>query len=81
LSQPLDRLIGGLFQAFIVLAFTGLAVVGLAAMSAGVVAAWLGWAIAVFAAAMVVILLVVADMPPFTVFLPTLALGIALLVG
>ncbi len=80
-SEPLDRLTGGLFQTFIVLAFVGLAVIGVAAGVGGLFAALLGWLVAAFAVAMIGLLYLTGDMPPFTVFLPTLAMGIALLVS
>jgi hypothetical protein len=80
-TEPLDRLAGGLFQAFIVLAFAGLAVIGVAAATGGLLAVWLGWLVAGFAAAMVGLLYLTGDMPPFAVFVPTLALGVAMLVN
>jgi hypothetical protein len=83
LLAPLNRLTGGLFQTFIVVAFAGLAAVGVAAAGggAGLVASWLGWATAAYSGVMIVLLFVTGDMPPFSVFVPTLALGVATLVG
>jgi hypothetical protein len=81
LNAPLNRLSGALFQVFIVVAFAGLAAIGWAATGGGPVSSWLGWVVALYSGAMVVLLFVTGDMPPFTVFVPTLALGIATLVN
>jgi len=77
----LDRLNGGLFKAFIVIAFAGLAAIGVATTAGGAIPAPLGWATAALSCLFVVGLVVTGDMPPFTVYLAPLAFGIALLVG
>lgn len=77
----LDRLNAGLFKAFIVIGFTGLAAIGVATTAGGPVPAPLGWATAALSGLAVIGLLLSGDMPPFTVYLAPLAFGIALLVG
>ena len=77
----LDRLNGMLFKAFIVLAFAGLATIGLAITSGGPIPAPVGWGTAVLSALLILGLIVSGDMPPFTVYLPTLTIGIALPAG
>jgi|GEM_PF-3236454 len=74
-----DRLSGGLFQAFIVVAFAGLAAIGVATTAGGPIPAPLGWGVATVSVLLVGVLLLVGDMPPFTVYLVSLAFGIALL--
>jgi len=74
-----DRLIGGLFQAFIVVAFAGLAAIGIATTAGGPIPAVLGWSVAAVSVLLVGTLVLVGDMPPFTVYLVSLAFGIALL--
>jgi hypothetical protein len=75
----LDRLNGALFKAFIVIAFAGLAAIGIATTAGGPIPAILGWATAALAAVLVAGLVVSGDMPPFTVYIAPLAFGIALL--
>ena len=77
----LDRLNGGLFKAFIVIAFVGLAAIGVATTAGGAIPAPLGWATAILSCLFVLGLVLTGDMPPFTVYLAPLAFGIALLVG
>lgn len=76
-----DRLNAGLFNAFIVIAFTGLAAIGVAATAGGPIPAPLGWGSAALSGLLVGGLLLTGDVPPFTVYLAPLAFGIALLVG
>ncbi len=77
----LDRLNGMLFKAFIVLAFAGLAAIGLAITGGGPIPVLVGWGIALLSALLILGLIISGDMPPFTVYLPTLAIGLALLTG
>ena len=77
----LDRLNGGLFAAFIVIAFAGLAAIGIAITAGGPIPGLLGWGAAAFSGLCVAGLVLAGDMPPFTVYLAPLAFGIALLVG
>jgi hypothetical protein len=77
----LDRLNGGLFKAFIVIAFAGLAAIGIATTAGGPIPAPIGWGTAALSGLFVVGLLASGDMPPFTVYLAPLAVGIALLMG
>ena len=76
-----DRLNAGLFKAFIVIAFSGLAAIGIATAVGGPIPPPLGWGAAALSCVFVGGLLVTGDMPPFTVYLAPLAFGIALLVG
>jgi hypothetical protein len=76
-----DRLSGGLFKAFIVIAFAGLAAIGIAATAGGPIPAPIGWGTAALSGLFVAGLLLTGDMPPFTVYLAPLAFGVALLVG
>ena len=77
----LDRLNGGLFKAFIVIAFAGLASIGAATTAGGPIPAPLGWGSAALSGLLIAGLMLTGDMPPFTVYLAPLAFGIALLVG
>lgn len=77
----LDRLSGGLFKAFIVIGFAGLAAIGVATTAGGPIPAPLGWGSAALSGLLIGGLLLTGDMPPFTVYLAPLAFGIALLVG
>lgn len=76
-----DRLSGGLFKAFMVIAFAGLAAIGIATTAGGPIPAPVGWGTAALSGLFVGGLLLTGDMPPFTVYLAPLAFGIALLVG
>lgn len=77
----LDHLNGGLFQAFIVIAFVGLAAIGIAATAGGPIPALLGWGTAGLSGLLVGGLILTGDMPPFTVYLAPLAFGVSLLVS
>lgn len=77
----LDRLNGVLFQTFIVVAFAGLAAIGVATTVGGPIPATIGWGSAVLSAVLVGGLVLTGDMPPFTVYLAPLAFGVALLAG
>ena len=77
----LDRLSGGLFKAFIVIALAGLAAIGLATTAGGPIPAPLGWGSAALSGLLIGGLMLTGDMPPFTVYLAPLAFGIALLLG
>jgi len=77
----LDRLNGGLFMAFIVIALAGLAAIGVATTAGGPIPAPLGWGSAALSGLLIAGLMLTGDMPPFTIYLAPLAFGIALLVG
>ena len=66
---------------FIVLAFAGLATIGLAITGGGPIPVPVGWGTEVLSALVILGLTISGDMPPFTVYLPTLVIGIALLTG
>lgn len=77
----LDRLSGGLFKGFIVIALGGLTAIGIAATGGGPIPAALGDGVAVVSAILVVGLVLAGDMPPFTVYIAPFAFGVALLLG
>ena len=77
----LDRLNGGLFKAFIIIALAALAAVGVATTTGGPIPAPLGWGSAALSGLLIGALMLTGDMPPFTVYLAPLAFGIALVVG
>jgi hypothetical protein len=77
----IDRLNGGLFKAFIFIALAGLAAIGVATTAGGPIPAPLGWGSAALSGLLIGGLMLIGDMPPFTVYLAPLAFGIALLVG
>ncbi|HEY5248218.1 MAG TPA: hypothetical protein VIJ15_07185 [Dermatophilaceae bacterium] len=74
-----DRLSAGLVQAFIVVAFAGLAAIGVATTAGGPIPAPLGWSVAAVSVLLVGTVVLGGDMPPFSVYLVSLAFGIALL--
>ena len=78
-SAPLDRLSGGLFQGFMVIGFAAIAAIGVAATAGGPIAPMVGWGSAVLSALLVAALVAFGDVPPLTIYIPTLALGVALL--
>ena len=63
----LDRLNGGLFKAFIVIALAGLAAIGVATTAGGPIPAPLGWGSAALSGLLIGGLMLTGDMPPFTV--------------
>jgi hypothetical protein len=77
----LDRLSGGLFAAFIVIGFAGLATIGIAATGGGPIPATLGWGAAGLSGLLVAAFIAFGDMPPFTIYIVSIAFGIALLTG
>ena len=77
----LDRLNGGLFKAFMVIALAALAAIGVATTAGGPIPAPLGWGSAALSGLLVGGLLLTGDMPPFTVYLAPLAFGVTLLLG
>ncbi len=77
----LDQMSAGLFRAFMVLAFCGLAAIGIASTFGGPIPAPIGWGTALLGGLAVVGLILAGDMPPFTVYLPPLAFGVALLIN
>jgi hypothetical protein len=80
-AADLERLNGGLFAAFIVVSFVGLAAIGIAITAGGPIPALVGWGAAAFSGLCVAGLVLAGDMPPFTVYLAPLAFGAALLVA
>ena len=77
----LDRLSGGLFKGFIVIAFAGLGAIGIATTAGGPIPGILGWGSAALSGLLVAGLFVAGDMPPFTVYIAPLAFGVALVLG
>ena len=77
----LDRLNGGLFTSFMVIALVGLAAIGVAVTAGGPIPAAVGWGAAALSGLCLGGLFLTGDMPPFTVYLAPLAFGIALLLG
>ncbi len=55
--------------------------VALGATTGGTIPAWLGWACAALSAGLIVAFLRVGDMPPFAVYVPPFAFGVALLLA
>jgi hypothetical protein len=76
-----ETLNGGLFTTFIVVAFAGLAAIGIATTAGGPIPAPLGWGTAALSGVLVGGLVLFGDMPPFTVYIAPLVFGIALLVA
>jgi len=77
----LDRLNGGLFKAFIVIAVAALAAIGVATTAGGPIPAPLGWGSAALSGLLIGGLMLTGALPPFTVYVAPLAFGIALLLG
>jgi hypothetical protein len=77
---PAERLMGGLFGAFILLAGLGLVALGVGFIVAPVLPT-LGWVSIAFGVVITGGYLVFGDLPPFVVYLATGLLGLALLVG
>ncbi len=77
---PVERLMGGLFGAFILLAGLGLGALGVGFLVASVLPA-IGWVCVAFSVIITGGYLVFGDVPPFVVYLATGLLGIALFVG
>ncbi|TDE01991.1 hypothetical protein [Jiangella asiatica] len=78
--QPLARWGSGLFQIYIVLGCLGLAALGGSLVLAGLVSAWAGWATAAISAATLVHFLSAGDTLPAFHYLPSLLIGILLLI-
>lgn len=78
-SAPLDRLSGGLFQGFIVIGFAAIGAVGVAVTAGGPIGPMVGWGSAVLSALFIAGLVAFGDVPPLTIYIPTLAFGVALL--
>ena len=77
---PVERLMGGLFGAFIVLAGLGLGALGVGFIVAPVLPI-LGWVCVAFGLIITGGYLVLGDVPPFVVYLATGLVGLGLLVG
>ncbi|MDH5244208.1 MAG: hypothetical protein OEX05_09765 [Chloroflexota bacterium] len=73
--------VGGLFGAYILASGAALIAIGLTLAIAGGVAAPVAWVAVVIGAAAIGGLLVLGDIPPFILYIPTLLIGIALLAG
>jgi hypothetical protein len=80
-AQFAEQWAGGLFAAFIVIGAAGLGAIGLAIAIGGPIVAVLGAATSLFALLLLAGFLVAGDMPPFTLYLPPLAIGLAILLG
>lgn len=78
-AETVDRWAGGLFAAFVVLAAIGLVVIGGGLAIAGPVSSLFGATISVYALIVLVAFVMTGDVPPLLLFLPQLALGIAIL--
>lgn len=72
---------GGLFAAFTILAGTSIAAAGLAVILGGALPVLVGWIMVSTGAVIVGGYLIAGDMPPFVAYLPTGALGLALLLS
>lgn len=77
----LDAATGGLFQGFVLITGTALAALGLTLLLTGVVASVVAIFVLLFGAAGIAWLLVSGDVIPAAVYLPTMVLGGALLIG
>lgn len=80
-AEIADRWTGGLFSAFVVLGAAGLIAVGLALAVGGPVSSLVGAGTSVFALLVLGGFVIAGDVPPLTLFLPPLAIGLALLLG
>jgi hypothetical protein len=84
-TEPAETLlgaaIGGLFAPFLLVTGTALVAVGLALALGGGVAAPVAWLATLIPALAVGGFLVLDDMPPFVLYIPTLLIGLALLLG
>lgn len=78
-AEIADRWAGGLFGAFVVLGAVGLIAVGLALAVGGPVSSLVGAGTSVFALLVLGGFVIAGDVPPLTLFLPPLAIGLALL--
>jgi hypothetical protein len=78
-AEIADRWAGGLFGAFVVLGAAGLIAVGLALAVGGPVSSLVGAGTSVFALLVLGGFVIAGDVPPLTLFLPPLAIGLALL--
>jgi len=78
---PLDRLGGGLFAAFTLIAGVSVVAVGGAILLGGSLPALAGWFAVVIGLVVVGGYLALGDMPPFVLYLPTTVVGIALLLS
>jgi hypothetical protein len=78
-GEPLDRLMGACFKAFIIVGLAGVGAVGIALAIGGLVPALVGWGAAALSVLLVLGLLASGDMPPFTVYIAPLVFGIAIL--
>lgn len=76
-----SRWSGGLFASFTVTAGSSLVVLGMAVLAGGALPALVGWFTIVIGVVIVGGYLIARDMPPFVVYLPTGALGIAILLA
>jgi len=76
-----SRWSGGLFTLFTMTAGSALVVLGIAVIVGGALPPLLGWFSIVIGAVIVAGYLIAGDMPPFVAYLPTGALGIAMLLA
>jgi hypothetical protein len=84
-TEPVETMVGsvtgGLFASFMTTTGIALVVIGATLASSGVVAAPVVWLATVVAALAVAGFLVFDDMPPFVLYIPTLIVGLSLLLG
>jgi hypothetical protein len=79
--QASSRWSGGLFVAFTFIAGSSLVALGISIVAGGALTAVAGWFSIVLGAVMVGGYLAAGDMPPFVAYLPTGALGVAMLLA
>ena len=84
-TEPAETLVssvtGGLFASFMTTTCIALFVIGATLALSGVVAAPVGWLAVIVPALALAGFLVFDDMPPFVLYIPTLVIGLALLLG
>lgn len=76
---PLSAWSSALFVIYTVLTFGGLALFGAAMLASHLLPSWLGWLSIVYGLAGLVLLGVTRDSPPFLHYLPTLVIGVTLM--
>jgi hypothetical protein len=81
LFAPLAAWNGALFALYTILTFVGLALLGGAMLTSKALPTWLGIGSIVYALAGLVVFALARDMPPFVHYLPTLLIGIVLILS
>jgi hypothetical protein len=77
--DPLELWSGGLFVAFTLVGGMAMAALGIGIVATGIAAPLVGWVSVAIGLIAVAGLLITGDMPPFVLYLPSLVLGLALL--